>query len=335
MYEKMAKIQPKMRYKGDIPFEQWQQIARKKLYELLGLKYMEKCDFNFAIEHEKDCKSHIEIRFTFQSEPGYYIPCYILVPKNLSKPAPPMICVQGHSTGMHISLGNQKFPTDKEFLSITDRAFALVALKHGFCPVVIEQRYMGECGGDEQGPGCCAHGRKNTASALPSLLLGRCAIGERVWDISRLIDVISKKFSNIIDINKISCMGSSGGGTATYYATCIDERIKNAISACSVCTYKDSIVALYHCPCNYIPSIAQYFDMGDLGGLIAPRNLVVFAGRYDKIFPINGVEESMKIINKLYRHAGCEKNATLVVGDVEHQFCAEPSYNALKKLIMT
>ena len=27
-----------------------------------------------------------------------------------------------------------------------------------------------------------------------------------------------------IDINKIGCMGNSGGGTATYYAACMEER---------------------------------------------------------------------------------------------------------------
>jgi hypothetical protein len=52
-----------------MPFEQWQKTARKKLYELLGLGYMEKCDFEFKIEHEKDRGSYTEIRFSFQSEP--------------------------------------------------------------------------------------------------------------------------------------------------------------------------------------------------------------------------------------------------------------------------
>jgi hypothetical protein len=213
-----------------------------------------------------------------------------------------------------------------------DRNFAQIALKEGFCPVVIEQRYMGECGGDEISPGCCAHGRSSTAYATPSLLLGRCAIGERVWDISRLIDVIIKEFPDI-DINNISCMGNSGGGTATFYAACIDERINNVMPSCSVCTYKNSIAALFHCACNYIPSIARYFDMGDLGGLIAPRNLVVVAGKEDDIFPINGVKESMDLIRSLYKHAGSEENAKLVIGDGGHRFYAGISYNALKRLM--
>ena len=50
---------------------------------------------------------------------------------------------------------------------------------------------MGEAGRlEEDGGPLCA--RKN--AALPSLLLGRTAIGERVWDVQRLIDVLEKYF---------------------------------------------------------------------------------------------------------------------------------------------
>lgn len=68
------------------------------------------------------------------------------------------------------------------------------------------------------------------------------------------------------------------------------SRFVSAVTApsCSVCTYEDSIAAMYPCMCNEIPSIRKYFEMGDPAGLIAPRVLVVAAGKEDKIFPIEG-----------------------------------------------
>lgn len=325
-------IVPAMRYQGDIPFEEWQKKARKKLKELLGLPYMIPCAAEFEKEETVDCGDYTRTRFSFMSEPGYYVPGYILMPKQYHGKLPLMICVQGHSTGMHISLGITKFPVDEDGLMyIRNRNYAEHAVRRGYCTVVIEQRYMGECGGDAEGPGCCANGREGTESAMKTLLLGRTAIGERVWDISRTIDVL---IENVPEINTldISCMGSSGGGTATFYAACMDTRIAYAMPACAVCTYLESIIKKYHCPCNYIPSIARYFDMGDLGGLIAPRGLVVVAGVKDPIFPIGGVEKAMKQIGALYHSCGADEKAVLVVGDEGHRFYANQAFSAMEAL---
>ena len=128
----------------------------------------------------------------------------------------------------------------------------------------MEQRYMGECGGLPTGAGChTPWGADHQLSVLSTLAFGRTAIGERVWDICRMIDVLEKHF-DMLDIDNVCCMGSSGGGTATFYAACVEERIKACISSVAVCTFKDSIIGLKHCPCNYIQGIARYFDMGDL-----------------------------------------------------------------------
>lgn len=325
-----AEIVPEYRYDGSEDFKCWQKKARAKLSELLGFKYMRKCDADFKAEYEEDCGDYIKTRFSFQSELGYYIPGYVLMPKNIKMPVPVMLCLQGHSKGMQISIGEPKYEGDAEMIKV-GRDFAVGAIKRGYCAVVIEQRYMGECGGDSEGPGCCANGREGTASAVKSLLVGRSAVGERVWDVSRTIDVICDNFKRI-DPNDISCMGNSGGGTITFYAACIDERIKYAIPSCSVCTYLDSIINIYHCPCNYIPSIARYFDMGDLGGLIAPRGLVVVAGKHDPIFPLHGVSRCVDRIKSLYKEDCAENRIRFVIGDGGHQFYPNIAYSALNEL---
>ncbi len=328
--ELVSEIVPEYRYDGSEDFKSWQMRARAKLSELLGLQYMRKCDTDFKTEYEEDCGEYTKTRFSFQSEKGYYVPGYVLTPKNAKTPMPAMLCLQGHSKGMQISIGEAKYDGDTQMIE-SGRDFARRVIKRGYCAVVTEQRYMGECGGDSEGPGCCSGGREGTASAVKALLTGRCAIGERVWDISRTIDVICDNFSQI-DANDISCMGNSGGGTATFYAACIDERIKYAVPSCSVCTYLDSIINIYHCPCNYIPSIARYFDMGDLGGLIAPRGMVIVAGRYDDIFPLHGVQKSADMIKSLYSAAGAEGMVRLVIGDGGHQFYPDIAYKALDEL---
>ena len=142
---RIKNITPQLRYDEKEPFEQWQTKSREKLIELLGLDLFEKCDLDFLQEEVKEFDEYTQIRFSFQSEPGYYVPAYIQIPKNLNDKIKPMICLQGHSTGMHISLGIEKFPGDDK--RVSKKREAEYARDYGYCPVVMEQRYMGECGG--------------------------------------------------------------------------------------------------------------------------------------------------------------------------------------------
>lgn len=312
---------PSMRFESG-NFSEWQSEAHKKLWSLLGLDKMERCANEFEVISDTVKNGCREIKFTFQSEKNQYIPCRMLIPNGVDMPVKPVICIQGHTTGMHISLGEIKFDGDGDFITGGDRDFAVRAANEGYAAIAMEQRCMGECGGTADGPSCYQ-------TAMTALLSGRCLIGERVWDVMRLIDVLCENFE-FLDTENIMCLGNSGGGTTTFYAACIDTRIKTAVPSCAVCTYKDSIGSLYHCACNYIPSIAEYFDMGDLGGLIAPRRLIVVNGKDDDIFPQNGVIESYEIIQRAYDAAGVPDNCCLVTGNEGHRFYADDAWNAIK-----
>lgn len=321
---------PTMRYKDGEDFFAWQSAARQKLRELLGideiLKRKPESD-GFKIEYEKKTEEYTEYRFTISSEEGYFFPSVMRVPTNVKTPIPLCITLQGHSTGMHISLGVPKFANDPEMIAGGDRDFVTRALKEGFASVAIEQRNFGECGGNEEtgAPQCIE-------SSLTALLAGRTTIGERVVDTMAVIDAILKNF-DFIDENKILLMGNSGGGTATFYTAAIDERIALAMPSCAVCTYKASIAAMHHCACNYIPNIAKFFDMGDISGLIAPRPLVIVNGKDDVIFPNDGVLETYEITKKLYIAADASNNCALVTGPKGHRFYADLAWPVANNLL--
>ena len=323
-----GKIKPSLAFQEDVDMDTWREEAHAKLSELLCLP-LEGCNTDFTVINVEDVDDYKRVTFQFQSEPDYYVPCALLVPKGVKKPLPGVICLQGHSTGAHISLGIPKFPGDETDIA-GGRDFAVRAVKEGFCAISLEQRYMGE-NGQRKDTGYPACLKDN--SSMASLLIGRTAIGERVWDIHRLIDVIEEHLSAYIDTNKIICMGNSGGGTATFYASCYDKRIAMSIPSCGVCTYDDSIMAMYHCPCNFVPNIRKYFNMGDLGALIAPRPLVVVCGKDDHIFPVHGVEKSFETIKKAYKKMGKDELCQLVIGNGGHQFYPDDAWPVAKKLM--
>lgn len=310
---KIQNQKPLMAFDENVDYQEWRERAKEKLEDLLGLPF-EKCDDDFQIQCESDEEGYHRIDFEFQSEKEYYVSCNLLIPSGACKPLPTVICLQGHSSGKHVSLGEEKFPGDMDTIEHSD--FAIQAVKEDYCAIAIEQRYMGQTGQVADGtPSCFAENR-----SMPSYLLGRTAIGERVWDVQRLIDVMESHLQQHVDIERIICLGNSGGGTATFYAACMDERIYMAIPSCAVCTFEESVLPIYHCACNYIPGIRKYFNMGDIGCLIAPRKLIQVNGVKDHLFWINGARECYQVIEKAYHKLGCENQCHMVEGDGAHRF---------------
>lgn len=321
--------EPTMHWDGVEPFEKWQQRAYEKLWDILGLDHMIPAeDDAFEWGEVVETENGIAKEFYFQSEPGYFVPGWVLLPHDMVGKRTGCICLQGHSTGMHNGVLLNLTDEQKATVQAMDRDFAVRAVKEGYVGICIEQRYMGRCGGrEDMEPSCITMGE-----AMVSLMLGRSAIGERVWDVMRLLDVIEKHMADFVDLENLTLMGNSGGGTATYYSACIEKRIRYAMPSCSVCGYKESIVDLWHCACNYLPNVATAFDMGELGGLVAPRGLVVVNGKNDPIFPDSGVRRVYAEIERLYAAAGAPDRCRLVTGPGEHRFFADLAWPVMKEL---
>lgn len=307
-------------------FEEWQKKSKEKLTALLGLDKFQKTDDCFEIEYSHEHRKYIKIRFTFKSEEGSTVPCCLAVPKSKFKEkSPVMICLQGHGTGMHISFGIVKYEIDQKKVESGDRDFAKQCIEKGICALTIDQRCFGERGGNPR-PDC-------TGAALTALLTGRTLIGGRVWDIMRAIDVVENHFTEFCDTDRIYCMGNSGGGTATIYAGALEDRIKAVIPSCAFCTFLNSIGELPHCACNYIPHIAEYFDMAEIAGMAAPKPMVVVSGVKDGIFPIEAAESEFERLKKIYSAAGAEDNCIHVKGSEGHRYYKNEGWSAFETLV--
>lgn len=309
-YNNLKKHVPLLHFNENADFGEWKKAVHDKLEELLGLP-LTRCDSDFTVESVTKCDGYTNHRLMIQTEPDFYVPCHLLVPDTNKDKYPLTICLSGHDNGMHIALGAPKSDEDANDLKVwPHRATGLRAIKEGRCALVIEARNFGESSVKGYGTSC-------TEAGKIAILMGRTIIGERVWDAMRILDAVLENF-DFIDKENIVCTGNSGGGTATYYLACFDERIKVAAPSCSICSYETSIAAVPHCLCNHIPSIRKYFEMSDIACLIAPRKLVIAAGVKDYIFPIKGTEDNFAEIKRIYKAAGAEDNCALVIGSSGH-----------------
>lgn len=301
---------------------------KAKLMELLG-DMPDLVPLDPQIEYTKEYDLYTEYRIAYTVEKEVQAICLLCIPKLGKEKYPLAICLQGHSTGMHNSMNYRKYPKDNA--AAGDRDYALQAVKRGYAALSMDQRGMGErrtsmadVTEDNGGPLC-------HVTTMNALMHGRTMIGERCWDVSRAID-LALTFPQI-DGEKILCTGNSGGGTTAYYAACYDERITVAMPSCAVCTFKDSIGAMPHCVCNFVPGIAKYMDMGDMAMMIAPRKLIVVNGKYDPIFPEPGVQEAYGTIQKIYEAAGAADNCRLATGDGEHRYYAKAAWGAFDEIV--
>ncbi len=298
-----------------------------KLRELLHLDAIEKNAApspDLQIEYEEKCEGYTKIRFTFQSEVGTRVPCYLLIPDMGKDKYPVAITLQGHSTGFHNSVGEIKFEHDIEYQA-TRGKFGIQAVENGYIAFCIEQRGMGErvpTTPDRAG-GLCFF------TAMRSLMLGRCILGERLFDIKCAIDLLP--LFPQCDTEKILITGNSGGGTASYYAPCYDKRIGLSVPSCAFCPYDYSIFDVQHCTCNYIPSAFRYFEMQDLAILIAPRPLAIVAGKRDNGFLIEGVRKGYETVKKIYAAASAPDACHLVETPKGHYWCVDIMWDTINE----
>lgn len=311
---------------GDVPT--WQATARTKITELIGLPdRIPTAPVAEVHWHLEDPLGTIE-KISFESEPGADLVGYLCLPRNATPPYPTVICLQGHTTGMHHSIGRD---LDDEQTMITtegDRDFALGAMRHGFAALCIEQRSFGYRREQDQ-EAVSPHGCHD--AAMHALMLGRTLLGERVFDVDRGIDYLATR--DDIDLDRVGVLGNSGGGTVSSYAAALLDRIAFAMPSCSVSTFAESIMSIYHCADNYVPGILRWLDMSDVLGCLAPKPLVVIAGRADPIFPLSGVRACFDAITEIYAAAGAAESCRLVVGAGGHRFYEQAGWDALLELL--
>ena len=319
--EVLINTKPACRYDSSLDFAVWQKEAREKLVELLGIDDFVACPEEFSLDSKTSSDAYDEYQFSIQSEYNYRFTATLRVPAGAAGKLPLAICLFGHSDDLSAALDGD-----------SDRDLCAQALARGYCSLAVEQRDFDNCFAIKDVPVEEAFTRTTWCacyrSSMRAAMLGRTTLGERVWDVMRAIDAVLSNF-DMVDPAKISIMGNSGSATAAYYAAAVDERICAVAASSGVATWESSLATFSHCACNYIPGVANYFDMGDIGGLIAPRKLVLIGATEDKWYPVRGLRECFDYIEKAYSAAGASDKCKLIIKEGARRFYAEDAWSAI------
>lgn len=308
-------------------FARWHAALLERFQEMLGYRPIGQVPLEAEEADRRETADYEAVKIVFRAEPRADVPAWLVLPKERRRPLPVIICLQGHAPGMHISLGQAETEHERELVE-GDRDFALQAVRRGYAALALEQRCFGERAETRQ-----EHRWDHPCidAVIHSLMLGKTVLGERVWDVMRAIDLLERRPE--VDADRLACLGNSGGGKISFYAACVEPRIRLAVASCTFCTYAASNMRYRGCPDNIIPGILQVAEMGEVAGLIAPRKLVIVSGEEDVIFPIDGAREGYRQAQRIFEAAGCPDNVRHVVGPEGHRFYADLAWPAIEQMM--
>ncbi len=332
-------------------FLAWQGRSRRILRELLGLGKMEYCDLCPATKSiiSLDMRQDFD-RFAvpagirrektvIQTEPGVYLPFYLLIPQEAGKDTPVFICPPGHG-------GNGKSSVAGEWEKEEIRAqivrynydYGLRLAAMGLVTVCPDPRGFGERREEKSFAGDQAEDLLSCDCMQLAHMgepLGISVPGMQVWDLMRLIDYLQDR--NEWNIDQLVCFGFSGGGMQTLYAAALDERIHSAFISGYMYGFKDSLMALNeNCSCNYVPHMMEHFDMGDIASLICPRTLIIQSCSEDRLNGPRGMENVLEQVDIIARNYSIAKAGQKIKHDIcggPHHFSAEQLTEAVDMLL--
>jgi dienelactone hydrolase len=309
--------------------ESYRQAVREKILEL----------FHFApppvssapeVVGRWETPEYIQEKILFSTTPWFRVPAYILIPKGRKGPRPAIVDLHSHG-GMFV-YGKEKvmpMPEGDHPAIISYRrdnyegqSTSLALCRRGYVVVSIDCFYFGErrtlfgddvkkLGWDRAKYSLEDIKYLNHRSSQGEAILARSLFwagttwqGIAHWDDHRTVDYLTSRPE--VDPKRIGCVGISMGGYRTDFLAGLDDRIQCAVSVGWMSTLRSLIKAhvVTHSFIHFLPGLANFLDLPDVIGCMAPKPLMVQQCERDALYPIAGMKESVKKIAAIYGKSG-------------------------------
>ncbi len=243
-------------------------------------------------------------KIKYLSEPGDLVDAYLLVPKQLRKKAPAMLCL--HQT---IKIGKDE---PAGLGGNPNLHYAKELAERGYVCIVPDYPYLGE----------------NTFDPYKNGYVSCTMKG--IVNHRRAVDVLQALPE--VDKQRIGSIGHSLGGHNTLFVAAFDDRIKAMVTSCGFTKmskyyngnlkgwdgerYMPLIGKQYHNDPAQVP-----FDLPDILVALAPRPLFINAPLHDSNFAVSGVRDCEAVARPVYERV-FKAGAKLVANypDAGHEF---------------
>jgi len=118
------------------------------------------------------------------------------------------------------------------------------------------------------------------------------------------LDILANRTD--VDASRLGCGGLSGGGMRTVYLSAIDERIRCAVPAGFMTTWRDFLLnkCYTHTWMIYLSLLPQDLDFPEIISLGAPAATLVLNCNEDKLFTLSEMKRADQISRELFEKCG-------------------------------
>jgi dienelactone hydrolase len=140
------------------------------------------------------------------------------------------------------------------------------------------------------------------------------------WDDMRTVDYLVSRPE--VDPKRIGCVGVSLGGYRSLLLAGLDDRIAAGCVVGFMSTVRPMIRKHMdtHSFVHFIPGVHAHLDLPDVVALRAPKPLFVLQCKRDGLFPLAGMEESIRKLEAIYKKAGAASAFRSQFFDEKHIF---------------
>ncbi len=142
----------------------------------------------------------------------------------------------------------------------------------------------------------------------------------------RALDVLCARPD--VDASRVGCGGLSGGGLRTVFLAGLDPRIRCAVCAGMMTTWRDYLLNRSHTHTwmCYVPLLPPELDYPEILGLRVPLPTLVLNNEADPLFTLPEMQRADRMLADIYRKAGAEDRYRCTYYPGPHKF--EPDMQA-------
>jgi len=220
-------------------------------------------------------------------------------------------------------------------------------VKRDIIAVAIDARYHGGRSGGAKGAGAYNDAITKAWLTQPGEPMEHPFYYDTVWDLWRLVDYLETRGD--VDAKNLGMIGFSMGGIQTWLAASVDERVKVAVPAIAVQSFRWSLEneqwqgrantikpahlqaakdlgepAINQKVCRavwtkIIPGILDDYDCPSMIRLFAGRPLMILSGTKDGNCPYGGAKIAIASAERAFQEAQATEKLSVLVEDVGHK----------------
>lgn len=264
---------------------------RKTLVRLLG-RTPSRCALQPKVLERVALAGCTREKVSYMVERGQRVSAYLFLPSAEGR-HPAILCIHQHNREYHLGKSEPAGLSGNP-----EQFYALELAKRGYVTLAPDAL----CFEERQHPSLRGMDYERF-EAMRRIVEGSCLQAKMLWDLTRALDYLLRRHE--VDPRRIGCLGHSLGGQETLFLSAVDRRIVVAVSNCGFSSYRAIFdAAVLHNFALYVPGILRYGDLDRVLGLVAPRPFLVLAGSGDLLFPLEGVQLTVREARRAYGKAG-------------------------------